>query len=113
MGISVTSPFIYKGAFNPVVAIDHSVIGVNYSLQGTVSGSIAIMIVESSVNKAFYISFDGTTDHIYIPATTNNLQKTFNLKSNYLVLQDGLKVYVKHAGSAPGSGILSIETVGI
>ena len=83
----------------------------NYTLIGTAfAHPIRILLIANTCNTAMFISFDGTTDAILIPAsTTLNFPITANrVDDNGLFLPIGAGPYIKYA-TAPASGTVYVS----
>lgn len=83
-------------------------IGAAYALVGTFTSSVIQLTIISTLDAAVQVSFDGTSDHIAVPAgSTVPVYFPIDFKSNnsYLVKP---KVFVKEIGN-PAAGSLYIS----
>lgn len=82
----------------------------NYQDLGAVlTGNAEIVILATDCDKPILVSFDdGTTDHFRLPGTSSVV---LDLRTNNLQLAGGLQVQVKHDGSAPTSGVVTMTVI--
>lgn len=78
-----------------------------YALVGTVFADPTILlIIVSTLDQAVQLSFNGTTDHLPLPAGATLV---LDFKSDLLVLGAGAGVYVKEIGN-PTTGSLYVSS---
>ena len=96
-----------KAAFLPAASGSHTVVTGSYAVLGDAFTQPVVMFhIASSLNQAILLSFDGTNDHILVPART---LATFDLSSNKrpetrLELPIGTQIYIKQG---PDTGATS------
>lgn len=74
------------------------------------SGSVAVIMIQNSLNQDVILSFDGgTTESLYLSSTTTGL--VIDLAASNMIFQGVIQI--KHAGAAPGSGALVLNTIGV
>jgi len=100
------APFALKEkAFGSITA--------SYTAIGTaLSSSPRVLFIRNQTDATLYISFDGTNDHhklasnagVAVDCATNKADT-----ENISLIENGLTLRVKHAGSAPTSGEVVVE----
>ena len=106
-----------------VTAVDTNTITLESALSGTPTATETFDIIRpvaisqnggklllgnNRLNGPVYLSFDGTTDHLY---WFNSTTITLDLKASGLHAERGGYIYCRHAGSAPASGSLYVSEV--
>lgn len=105
----------FKGSklkFEAVRLVAFGSVGASYAALGTATAKeAAFLMITSSLDKDAYLSFDGSTDHIYIAA---GQILPFDIQGNHagtgtLTLPKGTTIYQKRGpGGASGSGNLVV-----
>lgn len=102
----------YKAAFEAVRSAAFGSVGAAYAALGSATTQpAAFIIVSSSLDKDAYLSLDGSTDHLYVPAGASfNIAFESNKASgSILQLPKGSQFYQKRGpGGASGSGQISV-----
>lgn len=84
-------------------------IGAGYSQIGDeTSDEVEISLVLNNTDADLILSFDGVTDHCFIPTYS---QRVIDWRTNNKVQQKLSKFYVKHNGAAPTVGSIYVEVV--
>jgi len=56
-----------RADFRAAIGDDHTAATASYAALGTTDAEAFQLIVTSTLNEAVWLSFDGSTDHLYIP----------------------------------------------
>jgi len=107
------SGFAKSVKFDTLRSIAFGSVTGSYLPIGTAFGHIVrLMKIVNNTNADMFISFDGTNDHDYIPATSFALYDltTNGVTATEFVLKIGTQVYVKQ-NTAPTSGSVFITCV--
>lgn len=92
----------------PQISSAFGAVTASYTLVGTFDSSTCLMIITSTLDAAVQLSFDGTNDHIAVPAgNTSPCVIELNFKTNRMIMPV-TSVYVKRIG-APGAGSIFIS----
>lgn len=97
----MSSTFLINHA-SPLIQITYAAASItaSYTLAGTFTNSVVLMIFISTLDQPVQVSFDGTNDHIAIPAgSTTPVYMPINFKNNKIVFQRP-SIYVKQIGVA-------------
>ena len=104
-----------RADFEAVREVAFGGVGAAYAALGTGTDDyIRIVSIINSTDADIYVSTDGTTNHFRIASGTGQIiDLTTNRasKATGLFLERGTIFYQKHAGVAPTSGNLWIQTV--
>lgn len=89
-----------------------SITGSYTALGSPTSPSVAQYEVINTTNQGLRFSWNGTTDHFYIPAFSHKVIDICSNKSNnHLFMGAHEQLYVKHEGVAPTSGNVYFVTM--
>lgn len=81
----------------------------SYVAVGSATSFIArSIVIANTLDAAVWLSFDGTTDDIYVPASTHIM---LNLRQVGLHLNSGTTISVKDDGSSPTAGKLVVSVL--
>lgn len=81
----------------------------SYTLAGSFTKPVMVMNIVSTLDQPVQISFDGTNDHVAVPAgSAEPVSIQFNFADNRVIFAAPVNVFVKRIG-APGSGNLYIS----
>lgn len=103
--------YLGKYSFDPATLseLDTSGIGATYAtLVAAQTRNMVSIIFASSLNGDVYISFDGTNNHLWLPAGAS---MAINFAELDTVFEGGRTIYVKDGHSAPNSGYLTASPV--
>lgn len=90
------------------VAVAAGDITTEYTVGGTFTSAVVMMMIVSTLDAEVQISFDGTNDHIVVPAgNTVPVFMPFNFKDNRTVLPNPI-IAVKQIGE-PTTGSLYVS----
>ncbi len=94
---------------SPLIQITYAAASItnSYTLAGGFSSPVVMMMVVSTLDQPVQVSFDGTNNHLAVPAgSTVPVFIPLNFKENRIVFSH-VNVFVKQIG-APASGSLYI-----
>ncbi len=98
--------------FEPLRSIAFGDISGTYAAVGSAfSDAVRMLIIDNLTNATLTISFDGTNDHMVIPASSGRVLDYSSNRSgqaNYFLQKTGTQVYAK---GTPGSGALYISVI--
>lgn len=104
----MTLPIISRAVPLTQIAYAAASITATYTLAGSFPLSVTLMIITSTLDQPVQVSFDGTHDHIAVPAgSTVPVFMEVNFKANYMA-SGPTSVYVKEIGN-PTTGSLYVS----
>ena len=99
----------------PLRSLAFGSVGASYAVVGTpLAHPGRIVLFQNATNQPVYISWDGVDDHFYLAAESFLL---FDFGTNRgeraseLAVSQGTQFYVKHAGVAPTTGLVTISSL--
>lgn len=103
-----------RASFEAVREVAFGSIGANYAAVGTATTDHArIIIFTNTTNAEVYVSLDGSTNMMRLPANSYRLIdfSTNRIRDDGLFIPIGTLFYVKQVSGAPGSGSFWVEVV--
>lgn len=103
--------YLGKHSFTPATLSELGVSGIGAAyatLVASQSRNMVSLLLSSSLNGDVYISFDGTNNHIWLPA---GVSLTLNFAELDTVLVGGTTIYIKDGDSAPSAGKIAASPV--
>lgn len=102
--------------YDALRSMDFESMSENYTPIGTVLTHAArIIVITNTTNTPLYISYDGVTDHSYIPSGYPPRQINYGTNRGGIITaleqQAQTSVFVKYVGSAPTSGSIFVEII--
>lgn len=79
-------------------------VAATFTSAGTLNLHTSILRVANTLNKDIWISFDGTNNHFFVPATQSEV---VDLATGGMHIQELTQVYLKHDGAAATTGKIS------
>lgn len=97
----------YKARFEELRSLAFGGIAAAFAVVGAVTDDeVEISLVHNATDADLILSFDGVTDHCFLPAWS---QRVIDWNTNDKVLGNRTQFWVKHNGVAPQQGAIYIE----
>jgi hypothetical protein len=104
----MTSPLISTAVPQTQISYAFGSITASYTLAGSFPKTVVFLVFISTLDAAVQVSFDGTNDHIAIPAgSTTPVYFPINFKTNNMTMAP-CNIFVKRIGT-PGAGNLFVS----